>query len=487
MLHEICSEKCKNCIVRENRVARQGLLASFCVSALDTLATVTESERRNTRATDSSARCVCCLNRLGTKARRGTCFSAVASPIHSGPTNLEFIMSDTAEGAALAARLSLRKLAIAAVATLAGLVATWVVLTAKSEPQAGAPPERPAPMVGVITAAPAEHQLRVRTQGTIRAKTQVELAAQAVGKVVEVSENFADGGFFQAGDLLLKIEADDYEFALARTEAALAQAEQRLAEERGRSRQAEREWRELGTAEANDLFLRRPQLRAAQLAVAAAQADVAASQLALDRTVIRAPFNGRVIQKRADVGQFVGNGTVLAHIYAIEALELRLPVSDAQLALLPEALLSSSGGLVGSSAAITVIIGDKVWDFSAPIVRSEAEIDRRSRVANLIAEFSGNPETIAGRPALTPGVFARAEILGRPVAGVIELSNIALSPDGHILVVNDQSVLERRDVSVVNREKDRVWVSGVDEGEVVVAELNNTLFPGLRVQMMAVN
>ena len=396
-------------------------------------------------------------------------------------------MSDTADGIAVATRLSLRKLAIATLATLVGLVATWVVLTAKSEPQAGAPPERPAPMVEVITAAPADHQLRVRTQGTVRAKTQVELAAQVAGRVVKVSENFADGGFFQAGDVLLTIEPDDYEFALARTEAALAQAEQRLAEERGRSRQAEREWRELGSAEANDLFLRKPQLRAAELAVTAAEADVAASKLALDRTIIRAPFDGRVLQKRADVGQFVGNGTPLAQVYAIEALELRLPVSDAQLALLPESLLTSSGGLVGASAAITVNIGDKVWNFSAPIVRAEAEIDRRSRVANLIAEFSGSPEIKEGRPELTPGVFARAEIMGRPVPGVIELSNSALSPDGHILVVNEQSVLERRDVAVVNREKDRVWVSGIGEGEAVVAQLNNTLFPGLRVQMMTVN
>ena len=409
------------------------------------------------------------------------------SPSTGLPTKSESSMSDTANGNAVAARLSLRKLAIATRATLAGLVATWIVLTAKSEPQAGAPPERPAPMVEVITAAPSEHQLRVRTQGTTGAKTQVELAAQVAGRVEEVSENFADGGFFNTGDILLKIEPDDYEFALARTEAALAQAEQRLAEERGRSRQAQREWRELGSAEANDLFLRKPQLRAAELAVTAAEADVAASKLALERTVIRAPFDGRVLQKRADVGQFVGNGTPLAQVYAIEALELRLPVSDAQLALLPDSLLTSSGGLVGSSAAVTVTIGDKIWNFSAPIVRSEAEIDRRSRVANLIAEFSGTSEVGEGRPALTPGVFARAEILGRPVPGVIELSNTALSPDGHILVVNEKSILERRDVVVVNREKDRVWISGISEGEVVVAELNNTLFPGLRVQVMAVN
>jgi hypothetical protein len=67
------------------------------------------------------------------------------------------------------------------------------------------------------------------------------------------------------------------------------------------------------------------------------------------------------------------------------------------------------------------------------------------------------------------------------VDNVIELSNAALIPDGHVLVVNDESKLERRDVSVVSREGRSVWVSGLREGDMVVAELNNALLPGLRV------
>jgi len=390
-------------------------------------------------------------------------------------------MSDTPEVSTVAKRLSLRKLFIATVATLTGLALTWVVLTAKSEPQAGPPRDRPAPMVAVIEAEPSTHQLLVHTQGTIDAKRRVDLVAQVAGKVVEVSDAFADGGFFEKDDVLLSIERADYEFALARAESALAQAEQRLAEERGRSRQARREWRELGSDEANDLFLRKPQLRAAELAVKAAQADVAAAELALDRTIIKAPFDGRVQQKRVDIGQFVGNGTPLAQIYALEALELRLPLSDAQLALLPEQLLTSSGGLVGSSSSVSVNIGGRAWQFPADIKRSEAELDRRSRVATVIAEFPGSPDLENGRPVLTPGMFARAEIIGRPVDGVIELTNAALSPDGHVLIVNEESKLERRDVAVINREGRSVWVSGLVAGDLVVAQLNNTLFPGLRV------
>ena len=402
-------------------------------------------------------------------------------PIYTTQYTMERTMSDTTATSTVANRLSLRKIVVASAATFIGLVMTWVVLTAKSEPQAGPPPERPAPLVDVINVSPRTHQLIVYTQGTIDAKRRVELVAQIAGKINDVSPVFADGGFFRKNDVLLSIEPEDYEFALARAQSALAQAEQRLAEERGRSRQAAREWRELGAKDANDLFLRKPQLRAAELGVKAAEADVAAAELALDRTFIRAPFDGRIQQKRVDIGQFVGNGTPLAQIYALDSLELRLPLSDAQLALLPERLLTSAGGLVGSTSTLSVNIGGRSFEFTAPITRSEAELDRRSRVATVIAEFSGSPDLKEGRPALTPGMFATAEIIGRPVDNVIELSNAALSPDGHVLVVNDESKLERRDVSVVSREGRSVWVSGLREGDMVVAELNNALLPGLRV------
>ena len=50
-----------------------------------------------------------------------------------------------------------------------------------------------------------------------------------------------------------------------------------------------------------------------------------------------------------------------------------------------------------------------------------------------------------------------------------------------MLIVNEESKLERRDVAVINREGRSVWVSGLVAGDLVVAQLNNTLFPGLRV------
>ena len=137
-------------------------------------------------------------------------------------------------------------------------------------------------MVAVIEAEPSTHQLLVHTQGANDAKRRWILWLRW-SKVVEVSDAFADGGFFEKDDFCpLNVMTTSLRW---RGQSALAQAEQRLAEERGRSRQARREWRELGSDEANDPA-RKPQLEH-ELAVKAAQADVAAAELALD-----APLSG---------------------------------------------------------------------------------------------------------------------------------------------------------------------------------------------------
>jgi len=158
--------------------------------------------------------------------------------------------------------------------------------------------------------------------------------AQVGGKVDTVSDGFVDGAFFETGDELLRIESADYDFAIARAESQVAAAEQRLAEERGRNRQAKREWRDLGSTEANALFLREPQMKAAKAALEAAKADLAAAKLALERSVIRAPFDGRIEAKRVDIGQYLAPGVTVADVYAVDRLEVRLPLTNSQVAQL---------------------------------------------------------------------------------------------------------------------------------------------------------
>ena len=384
---------------------------------------------------------------------------------------------------ATASRLTRRRLLGSVLFTTAGLAVCFLVLVGKPATQPTELPEPRRPLVTVILAEPSDHSISVRTQGTVEPVRRVGLVAQVSGKVERVSDLFLDGRFFKAGDVLLELEKADYQFAIARAEAQEAAAAQRVAEERGRNLQAQREWRDLGTNEANDLFLRKPQLRAAEASLAAAKADVAAAKLALERTTVRAPVDGRLEKKSVDRGQFVAPGSVLAQIYATDRVEIHLPISDSQLALLELPLFETS---VVDYPAVTLSarFGGERWQWEGKIARVEASIDRDSRVTFAIAEvsdpFGGSDSQ---RPPLTPGLFVEASISGKPITASVELPATALRGDNTVLWVNENSRLERLSVELLRREQDRVWVRGVEAGLQIVAEQSSQLAAGAAIEI----
>ena len=370
--------------------------------------------------------------------------------------------------------------------TGAGLLLCLIVFMGKPATEPTQFPEPRRTLVEVVIATPKDHMISVRTQGTVEPLRQVGLVAQVSGKVESVSDKFLDGFFFRAGDILLELEKADYRFAIARAKAQEAAAAQRLAEERGRNLQAQREWRDLGTHEANDLFLRKPQLRAAQASLEAAKADVAAAKLALARTTVRAPFDGRLDLKAVDLGQFVAAGTILAQVYATDRVEIHLPISDSQLPLLELPLFGSLED-ANPLVVLSANFGGEIWQWHGQISRVEAKIDRDSRVTFAIAEVTdpfGRRED--RRPPLTPGLFVQATIKGKPISQSVELPATSLRGDNTILLVGEGDRLDRLSVQLLKRERDRVWVRGIPTGSQVVVEQSSLLAVGAIVEVVGV-
>jgi len=379
-------------------------------------------------------------------------------------------------------RLTVKKFLIAALLTGSGLLVSGLVLTGKPAPVANVPPEPLRPVVSVLRAQPSEISLAVNTQGTVEARRRINLVAEVAGKVSTVSERFEEGAFFDQGDVLLQLEQADYEFAIARAQSQVAAAEQRLAEERGRNRQAKREWRELGTVEANALFLRQPQMKAAEAALKASVADLSAAQLALSRTEIRAPFSGRIESKRADLGQYIAPGVAVAEIYATDIVDVALPLNDSQLAALK--LPMNANVALGIPVILSTAFGGREWQWQAQIRRVQAVVDRQSRTVNAIAEVLQPFESeISGRPPLTPGMFVRAEIPTPPIPNLVQLPSSALRSDNTVLVVGTGEKLVRQPVTVQRRTEQWAWVSGLTEGSRIVRAQTGLLVVGLTVEV----
>ena len=124
---------------------------------------------------------------------------------------------------------------------------------------------------------------------------QVQLVGAAVaGRVIEVSPSFVPGGFFEKGELLLRIDPFDYRQASVQATGAVAQADLRLATELAEADVARKEWEELGEGKPTPLTLREPQVAEAQAALASARAALENAERNLERTAIAAPYAGRV-------------------------------------------------------------------------------------------------------------------------------------------------------------------------------------------------
>lgn len=149
--------------------------------------------------------------------------------------DLDAILTTTTPQPAGRPQPTWRKFLLAAVITIAGLIAAGLVLTGKPRPAAVAPADPLRPVVSVLTADPTAISLPVITQGTVEARRRISLVAQVAGKIDSVADDFVDGAFFEAGDTLLGVERADYEFAIARSQSQVAAAEQRVAEERAQS------------------------------------------------------------------------------------------------------------------------------------------------------------------------------------------------------------------------------------------------------------
>ena len=330
--------------------------------------------------------------------------------------------------------------------------------------------------------------LSISSQGTVQPRTSSQLVPEISGPVVEVARSFAVGGFFEAGDVLLRIDPYDYQQAVIAGQAQLAQAELRLAQEEAEAEVARREWNELGRGTANALTLRQPQVDDARAAVAAAEAALDRADRDLERAEIKAPYAGRVQSKDVDVGQFVTKGNPIARIYAVDSAEVRLPLPDEQLAYV-NVPLSYRGSAQGEGPAVTISsnFAGQEYTWQGRIVRTESEIDPVSRMVHVVAEVEDPyaPGNDPSRPPLAAGMFVEAEIEGRAVNDVVVLPWSALRGRDQVLVVDDANRLRFRQVEVLRSTTDTVMVSGgLAEGEAVSVSTLDTVTDGMAVRII---
>lgn len=385
-------------------------------------------------------------------------------------------------------RFLIRTLQIVLPLVVIGIAGFAAVMMIRSRPPVETqPPVFSPPGVQVHQVTLTEVAMGVTSQGTVKPRTESQLVPEISGRITWVSSSFAEGGFFEEGDVLVKIDPFDYEQALISARSQRAQARLRLAQEQAEAEVAEREWNDLGRGDPRELTLRKPQLDEAQASIDAAEAGVVRAERDLERADIIAPYAGRVRQKNVDIGQFVRVGDMIATVYAVDVAEIRLPLPDDQLAYL-DLPLSYRGGRQQVQPAVTLraTFAGEIHEWRGRVVRTESEIDPVSRMVHVVAAVSDPyaPSANPNQPPLAVGMYVEAEIEGRLIQNMAAVPRAALRGRDQVLVVSADERLSFRNVDIFRSTTDVVYIrSGLSDGELVVISPLDTPTDGMQIQI----
>lgn len=370
--------------------------------------------------------------------------------------------------------------------------------------------------VAVVTAEPETVVPVLEVFGQIESRRSLVVRSAVAGAVVELAENFEEGGEVAAGQLLLRIDPADAESALARAEADLldAEAEQRdagrglgLAQDelaaaqdqtnlrqraferqkdlatRGVVTEASVEAAELTASSSRQaLVSRRQSLAAAQARVDKAVTSLARATIARDETLrklnnteIRAEFNGRLSEVNVVVGGLVTSSDQLARLIDSTALEVVFRVSTAQYTR----LLDDTGALRPSVIKATLDVSGIDLSASGQISRDSAAVGEGQTGRLIFAKLDG-------ARGMKPGDFVTVAVNEPPLEQVIRLPSRALGTDGAVLILDDEDRLQSRAVTLLRRQGDEVLVRGRGlQGQRIVAERTQLLGAGIKVKALA--
>ena len=207
-----------------------------------------------------------------------------------------------------------------------------------SKPEAVvAPRSESGAVVEVVEVQTSEESVSVVARGTVLPARQVALGPEVGGKIRWISEDAIPGGRFAKGDLLVRIDPNEYRLAVEQQFAAVDSAQTQLEIEESRKKNRRARVGNFSRSRAKRARARRSRsaslkFGAPKVNLKAAESGLARAKLNVSRTQIRAPFNAMIQQRSADVGQMVAPGTPLLTLVGTDAAWVQISVPVERLA-----------------------------------------------------------------------------------------------------------------------------------------------------------
>ena len=342
--------------------------------------------------------------------------------------------------------------------------------------------EAPAPDVIVEILTPKDFQIQISSNGTTTPLTQTVLTAEVGGEVIYRSKKFSEGSSVIQGEILAKIDDTDLQLQYKNALLQLANAEVQYSLQLAEAEVAKEAWEKIGDGVASDLTLKKPQLKQAEALLEVAKAQVSSAEKKLNKTEIVAPYAGRIQSVNIDLGTTIIPGQPVGALYTSSEIEVTLAVKDNDLQFLS---IPMDGRKLDSSEQALVKIKSfykgKNQNWIGRLERVDGVIDPVTRMINLIAVFK-NDFIETDKPNLPIGLFVEAQIDGIILKDIFSIPVNAISENNEVYIVNNDSELVSRKLSILKKYSDFVIVKdGLKAGERIVISKLSTASNGIKV------
>ncbi|MCG7551265.1 efflux RND transporter periplasmic adaptor subunit [Pseudoalteromonas sp. Of7M-16] len=331
------------------------------------------------------------------------------------------------------------------------------------------------PIVEVEALQAQDHQVLINSYGEVTPLEQTMLSVQVSGEIEYWHPKFVTGGVVSKGDVLLRIEKDNYQAAVLQAEASLSSAQAKLIEEQALADVAADEAKRFPNKKHTDLFLRKPQLMSAKAAVKSAKAALKRAQRDLDNCEVVAPFNALIVSREVGLGQFVSTGSPVAQLNNIEQAEIVIPIAGFDSIFLPEQVS-------GLKATLTQR-GVNGFTREAVIHRDLGIVDQQTRMSSLVVRIEDPYGLTSNAPAIKFGTYVQVQFQGKTLRQIYRLPQ-ELVNNQTVWLLNEEAELEPRPVQVIREEGTYYLVGeGLSNNDKVVVTLPEYPQRGMAVKV----
>ena len=320
--------------------------------------------------------------------------------------------------------------------------------------------------VEYLTIQAKDTQIIIESEGILKPKIESEFISEVSGKVTHIGQNFYPGSYFEEGEILFEIDPLNYVERLKAAEFQLAQAKLYLAEQTALAEQAKADWEKFDLGQANDLVLRKPQLKQAIARLESAEATVNSAKGDLEDTVFKAPYSGFLLSRSIDLGTVVNGNTTspVAQAYATGNGEVRLPINEQE-----KQLLAYQGSNINKvrfyHASSNALLAE------GTISRIEATLNNKNRLFYCVGEIqmAFSKEDTLYESHLQRSQFLIAKIEGQIIESAFIIPNLALRNNEYVYTINEDNRLIKKKVNVIHKNKESVIINeGLDTLEKIV-------------------